>query len=203
LGKNRKAKKRAPLGIHSHVAKTNKERSDYDDFIRTAPTSNPTDEVQTTSLDAYETESAESKAATNTGVQETRSRIITESKKVPWSAISTIVGLMMLLGVIVAFYVSLTSKVDQIDSLVIESKSNTEKIRDNIGEIRERVVKLEVKLDTMHLTYKRSEQCLSEIESIKDSISEIQAQNKELNDVALQQIELRIEKLEKKIFRNK
>ena len=203
MGKNRKDKRRGSFDGRSHVAKTNQERSDYDDLVRTAPTMSPTDEVRDTSLEARETEPVESKLAAHTGVQEKRSRISTKPKNIPWSAISSIFGLITLVAIIVASHVTLKSKVEQIDSLVIESKANTEKIRDDLVKIRERVAQLEVKLDTVHLTPERSDQYLMEIESIKNTMVDMQAQSKELKENIIRQVEQRIGQLEMEISREK
>lgn len=200
MGKNHKAKRHVPFGGRSHVVKTTQERSEYDDRVRTAPTMNPTDEIRSTSSEGPEAESVESQHA---GVAERRTRINPPARNIPWRAISGIIAVMILTATVVTAYVSLKGKVDQIDSLVIESKTNTEKMRDNLINIYERLAQLETKLDAARLATERSEQYLIEIESLKASLADIQAKSKELKEVALRQIEQRIEHLEKELSREK
>jgi hypothetical protein len=203
LGKNRKSKRRVPYSGRSHVAKTTQERLEYDDLVRTAPTTDPTDEIRASGLERAEVESVESPHIVHAGVEKRRTRIQTKPRNIPWSAISSIGGVIILVATIVASHVALKSKVEQIDSLVIESKSNTEKIRDDLSKIRERVAQLEVKIDTLPLTPERSDQYLREIESIKTAIVNIQSQSKELREGIIKQIEKRIEQLETEVYLGK
>ncbi|MDD5064859.1 MAG: hypothetical protein PHQ35_08915 [Phycisphaerae bacterium] len=204
MGKNRKFKRQVPYSGHSHVAKTAQERSEYDDLVRTAPTTDPTDEIQAALLGRPEAEPVEPPHATDAGVKKRRTRIIpTKPTQIPWTAISSIIGLITLVAIIVASHFTLKSKVEQIDSLVVESKTNNEKIRDDLVKIREKVAQLEVKIDTVPLTPERSERYLKEIESIKNTMADMQTQSKELKEVIIRKIEQRIEQLEMEISREK
>ncbi len=196
MGKNHKNKKQVFSGGRSHVVKTTQERSGYDDLIRTAPITNPTDEAQTSPLEKFEAEPVESKHTT-TGVKEKRTRISTKPKKIPWQAIGSLIGLIILVATIVAFYVSLKMKVENVSSLVNDSKLNTEKISDNLMNLRERVAHLEAKLDNINPNKEVLVRCVSEINSLKSSIMDIQKNSKDFRENEITQIEVRIEKLEK------
>jgi hypothetical protein len=199
LGKNRKSKRRVPYVGRSHVVKTDQERSEYDDLVRTAPTTNPTDEIRVNSLEKPEVEFVESPHVVHAGVEERRTRIQTKSSKIPWGTIASIVMIIGVACTIVAFYVRLDSKVSQIDSLVIESKTNTDKMREVLESFRERLVQLEVKLDNAGLTDGKFSQYSREIESLKEAVADTQAQNKD----TIRQIEQRIEQLEMEIYGEK
>lgn len=203
MGRNRKDKSRISSGGRSHVVKTNQERSEYDDLVRTAPTTDPTDEIRATFSERSDVESVDSQHPVHVGVAEKRTRITTTVRKIPWGAISGIIAAITVTAIVVAAYDALKGKIYQIDSLVIESKINTEKMRDHLGNIRERLAQLETKLGLARLDTDRFEQYLKEIESLKVAVGDIQAKNKELKEVALPQIEKRIEQLEKELSREK
>jgi hypothetical protein len=200
LGRNRKVKKRPNSAGHSHVVKTEQERSDYNDLLRTAPATDPTDEVRAVSPERPEIESVESHPIDVSDVAEKRTRILTQpSNKIPWGAVGTVVTIVVVACTVVIFYVKLESKVERIDSLVLESKTNTEKMRVDLESIRERLVQLEVKLENISVTREKLSQYLAEIESLKSTLMNIQAGNKELKEVELRQIGIRIENLEKSL----
>jgi hypothetical protein len=200
LGRNRKARKQTNSFGHSHVVKTEQERSNYDELLRTDPIIDPTDEVRTVSPKRPEVESVESQPTENSGVAKRRTRILTQtSNKIPWGAISTVATIVVVACAVVTFYVKLESKVERIDSLVLESKSNTEKMREKLESIQNRLVQLEVKLDNIGLARENLSQYLTEIESLKASLIDIQTRSKELKEVELRQIEIRIENLEKSL----